>query len=407
MKNTLRIVLWIFCFLLTACSGCNKKQPYSIPKYDNPSYEQPVEKENVAEEPPFGEDTADYEEYDISASSEYLPTSIYVPQGASLQEAFYNVAPQMEYGWQKPYIGGAKLIAEMSADAAGIYRSRFRSDCNINILPLHLLKLRICDDPFSLYALVCTNTVSIDMCKIESNGFFSDFTIMIQVTNQTGQDVVVNIPQGQMIEAENDNVQNVVVTEGKQVELQPYESRSFRVSASCAAHHRSSPSGSKGRMTPYVMTAPQNTYRSQQSIWDYIEEPATRRLVFYAWGRGPLENGHNSPTGHAFVYIPEIGYIGYGSAHRDWIDDEGVISNHRRQAQYAQDSCVVWVTNSQLNSVYDKVNQLLSNTPRYHIGNYDCTSFVMDIADAAGIYYGYRMPWRTPMGFIKELKKRN
>lgn len=404
MKNTLRIVLWIFCFLLTACSSCNKKQPYRIPKYDNPSYKQPFEEESQVEG-----DTAAYEDYDyITVSSEYSPSSIYVPEGTSLQEALYNIAPQMEYGWQKPYIGGAKLIAEMSADAAGINQSRFGQDCYINILPLHLLKLRICDDPFSLYALVCTNTISIDMCKIESNGFFSDhFTVTIKVTNKTGYDVVVNIPQGQMIEAEKDNVQNVVVTEGKQIVLQPYENKTFRVTASCAAHHRSSPSGSKGRITPYVLTAPQSTYHTQQSIWDYIEEPATQRLVFYAWGRGPLENGHNSSTGHAFVFIPEIGYVGYGSAHGDWVDDEGVISNHTRQAQLAQDSCVVWITNLQLNSVYDKVNQLLSNTPRYHIGNYDCTSFVMDIADAAGIYYGYRMPWRTPMGFIKELKKRN
>ena len=402
MKNALHIILWTFCYLLTACSGCNKKQPYRIPKYYDQLYEQPAE-----EESPVDEDAADYEDYDyIFASSEYSPTSIYVPQGISLQEAFYNVAPQMECGLHKPYIGGAKLIAEMSADAAGINQSRFGRDCYINILPLHLLKLRIYDDLFSLYALVCANIVSIDLCKIESGGF-NNFTVKIQISNKIGQDIVVNIPQGQMIEAESNNVQNVVVIEDKQVVLLPYESKSFRVSASCAAHHRASPSGSNGRVTPYVMTAPRSTYRSQQSVWDYIEEPATRRLVFYAWGRGPLDNGHNSSTGHAFVFIPGVGYVGFGSAHGDWIDDEGVISNHQYQAQFAQDSCVVWVTNSQLNNIYAKVNRLLSSTPRYHLGNYDCTSFVMDIADAAGIFYGYRMPWRTPMGFIEELKKRN
>ena len=313
----------------------------------------------------------------------------------------------MEYGWQKPYIGGAKLIAEMSADAAGINKSRFGRDCYINILPLHQLKLRICDDPFSLYTLVCANVVRIDMCKIESNGFFNNFIIRIQMTNETAQETIVNIPQGQMIEAEMENVQNVVITETKRVVLQPYESKSLRIPAYCAAHHRSSPSGSKGRITPYIMTAPNNTYHSQQSVWDYIEEPATRRLIFYAWGSGPLDNGHNSSTGHAFVFIPEVGYIGYGSAHGDWIDDEGVISNHKRQAQLAQDSCVVWVTNSQLKNVHTKVKQLLSNTPRYHIGYYDCTSFTMDIADAAGIYYGNRLFIQTPMGFMEALKKRN
>lgn len=404
MKNTLRIVLWIFCFLLTACSSCNKKQPYRIPKYDNPSYKQPFEEDSQVEG-----DTAVYEDYDyITVSSEYSPSSIYVPEGTSLQEALYNIAPQMEYGWQKPYVGGAKLIAEMSADAAGINLSCFEQDCFINILPLHMLKFRIFDDPSSLYVLAFENMVSIENCEIRDNGVFSDdFGIWIQIINKTGQDVEVNIPQGQMIEAEKDNVQNVVVTEDKKIELQPYESKIFCLSASCASQHRSSPSGSKGRITPYVMTAPKSTYHSQKSIWDYIEEPATQRLVFYAWGPGPLEDGHKSRKGHAFVYVPEIGYIGYGSAHGDWINDEGVISDHLRQVQYAQDSCVVWVTNSQLNNIHTKVNQLLSHTPRYHLGNNDCTSFVMDIADAAGIYYGRRMPWRTPMGFIEELKKRN
>ena len=143
----------------------------------------------------------------VYVSAEYSPHSVYVPQGYSLQESLQNEAPQLERGWRNPNVGGAKLIAEMSADAVGINTSRCEQNCYINILPLHMLKLRICDDAYSLYTLIYTNVVSIDMCQIDSYGFFSDFTVKIQITNKTGKDVVVNIPQGQMIEAENEDVQ--------------------------------------------------------------------------------------------------------------------------------------------------------------------------------------------------------
>lgn len=403
MKNRfLLVLLALFVFL----PACKKKTPYRIPQYHSPSFEQPEEEK---EEAPTEDGTIDLRDaFGIAAISEYRPKSLYIMQGTSLRDAFCDADPQMEYNSQKPYLGGPKLIAEMSADAYGINKSRLDEDCYINILPLHQLKLRICDDSFNIYALVYTNVVSIDMCRIESNGFFSsDFSVIIQLTNNTSQEVVVNIPKGQMIEAERDNVQNVVVKEDKQVVLQPYESKTIRVPALCAAHHRSDPDRSIGRITPYILDAPYNAYKSQQSVWNYIEEPAINRMVFYAWGRGPLDNGHESRTGHAFVFIPEVEYVGFSSAHGDWLDDEGVISNHRRQAQYAQDSCVVYITNTQLNNVHYMLEALMSNTPRYHIGYYDCTSFVMDIADAAGIYYGNRLFIQTPMGFIQELKKRN
>lgn len=137
------------------------------------------------------------------------------------------------------------------------------------------------------------------------------------------------------------------------------------------------------------------------------KENATQRMVFYAWGKGPINDGRRSPTGHAFVYVPKVGYIGYGPAHGKWIDDDGVIFNHQRQVQNAQDSCVIYITNTQLKNVYNKVRVLKKNTPRYYLGHYDCTSFVMDIADAADIRYGKRILIQTPIGFLQELKKYN
>jgi hypothetical protein len=48
-----------------------------------------------------------------------------------------------------------------------------------------------------------------------------------------------------------------------------------------------------------------------------------------------------------------------------------------------------------------------NNPPHYTIGRYDCTTFVMDIADAAGIYYGSRWSIQTPVGFMEGLKQKN
>lgn len=137
------------------------------------------------------------------------------------------------------------------------------------------------------------------------------------------------------------------------------------------------------------------------------KEIATQRMVFYGWGKGTVVDGRRSSTGHAFVYVPKIGCIGYGPVHGKWIDDDGTIFNHQRLVKYAQDSCAIYITNTQLKNVYNKVKALKKNTPRYYLGRYDCTSFVMDIADAAGIHYGKRILIQTPIGFMKEMKKYN
>ena len=396
--------------MLTGCSGCKNKESYTIPHYNTENEEEQVPTEEVSLEQNSNlVDDSEYVYDDAVSSVEYRPGAVYVPCGMSLHDAFLTAYPEMRNYGYKPYLGGPKLIAEMSADVDGINTSRPNRDTVIEISPLHVIKLRICDAfPDMLYQLVRKDIIIIDDCNIGSSLFSKySFNVEIQIRNNTDEEVDVTVPQGQMIESVKENAQNIVVAEEKQVVLQPYEKRVIRVPAMCAARRRSDPSGSKGRITPYVLTAPPNAYQSKYSVWSYIEEPANRRMVFYAWGPGPLANGHKSKAGHAFAYIPEAGYLGFGSAHGDWTDDEGVISNHKRQVRYAEDSCVVWITGTQLQNVHDKLKLLYMNTPRYHVTYYDCTSFTMDIADAAGIYYGYRMPWRTPMGFIEELKKRN
>lgn len=71
------------------------------------------------------------------------------------------------------------------------------------------------------------------------------------------------------------------------------------------------------------------------------------------------------------------------------------------------DSCRIKVSEEAQKAMIKKLRQLQGNVPKYRIGRYDCTSFVMDIADAAGIRYGARITIQTPVGFMQELKKYN
>ena len=174
--------------------------------------------------------------------------------------------------------------------------------------------------------------------------------------------------------------------------IQPHQQVEVTLPVYCAAHKRGSPVGSNVRLTPYVLNAPSSVYKSQQDVWNYIEAPARNRIVFYCWGVGDLRNGGRSKTGHAFVHIPQIGYVGFGSIHgkKEILDDDGNISDHTNCVKDATDSCVCYITDMQLEKVKSKYYELHNKIPRYKLGRYDCTSFTMDIADAAEIYYGGR-----------------
>ena len=135
------------------------------------------------------------------------------------------------------------------------------------------------------------------------------------------------------------------------------------------------------------------------------------RMVFYAWGSGTYlgEKYERSSTGHAFAYIPGLGYRGFSTKEGEdgHIGVKGDISDHEELFQYATDSFVVYLSKAQWESVKDKYRQLEQNVPRYTIMDYDCTSFTMDLADAAGIRYGNMKFIQWPISFIQELKKHN
>jgi hypothetical protein len=158
------------------------------------------------------------------------------------------------------------------------------------------------------------------------------------------------------------------------------------------------------------MNAPTTTFQSQQTVWKLLEsdDDPNSYVTFYVWGKGAItSSGRASVTGHAFVRIPEAGVFGFSSAHGGLLDDDGNIYDHTSDIRYATDSCRIKVSDVSKKAIIKKLKQLQANVPKYRIGHYDCTSFVMDIADAGGIHYGNRATIQTPVGFMQELKKHN
>lgn len=358
------------------------------------------------------EDGVSYDDYHDSLAllCEYDPTSLFVPKGTTLEDALLQSQPQLSQVKSLEGVGGAKLIAEMSADAVGISDSRNNGqDRIIKIQPMHILKIHIDTIPPCIFSRIMKKEIILRSCVINSTPSIFDefFEVNIAMTNNTGIPLDVIIRQGTMIESERENVQNIVVTKQYKVSLPPLQTSSLSVLAYCAAHRRSNPSGCRGRITPYVLNAPCSVYNTQQAVWDYIEAPARNKMTFCAWGQGDDTGyGRVSKTGHAFVYIPRSGFWGFSTNDR-LIKGEGSVSDHSSDRKYATDSCSVYITDYQLDDVLETLDMLLSSPPSYTIGWYDCTSFAMDIADAAGVYYGLRWRIQTPIRFMEQLKKYN
>jgi len=366
----------------------------------------------------------------------YTPCTITVPNGSTIQEAVYQAMPYLCQHEKKYGVGGAKLLGELSADKAGINTSTNIPDEILCLMPLNVLKVEKNDDPYFVYNLVCSGKIRIGGgCTIGSSrdqntstnvrviyiGPQPDddiFRVNITLENLTDNEIGTNIPEGTMIEAVNNDVQNVVTTSYKYVTIPPHQSKRVSIPAVCAAKKRKDPTGSLARITPYKLIPDDYNRYTQESVWQYQSQEPNNRLVFYAYGKGLLRDGRKSETGHAFVYVPELGYIGFGTKklNRDVkalqymeliLGTDGAIFDHNYHHQLATDSCEVYITDDQLRHVQSVLRDYMVHTPPYRLGRYDCTSFVMDIADAGGIQYGYRNLIQTPIGFMEELKKRN
>lgn len=374
----------------------------------------------------------------------YEPVTINVQQNTTFQEAFYvENTYNIQQVEESKNIGGTKLIAEMSADVDGMPQSRSSNgDCTINIYPLNVLKLhieentkkttnvfwRLHNTTISMISSVVSiqQTVNTDGSLLELLGDFIQalltgckMEVNLILINNTSKTITCDIPQGQMLETEAENAQNLVVSEAINFIIKAKQQIEVTVPVYCAAHKRGSPVDSKVRFTPYVLNAPSSVYKSQQDVWNYIEAPAKNRIVFYCWRKGDIASpgGQLSKTGHAFVKIPDIGYRGFGpqglkaALKKIKIYVKGNLSDHEELVPYATDSCVCYITDMQLEKVkakyYEWQNNTDNNKQHYTVGLYDCTTFAMDIADAAEIYYGWRTEIQTPAFFMEQMKKYN
>ena len=413
----LTYIVMLMCLLLFA--SCQKKiQPGSF-SYGSEEYEQYDDKTETVDTPTHSSSTAPSQEsegtphsatnqnipqqvYDIWS---YSPQSINIPAQTTMERAVYDTYPNMRKCYDYDNVGGVKFIGEMSADRAGHNYSYYSTPITLNILSMSQLHLGFISSSCNIICQILNRNIRIESARI-INGL--NINIVVRNLSQTNQDV--EFAQGQMVEVNENHAQNVVVSANTKVRLNPNESRTLTLPVFCAAHHRNSPAGSPARITPYVMRASSTTFQSQQRLWDVLEadDDPNSFVTFYVWGKGTItKSGRRSPTGHAFVRIPQVGVVGFSSMNGGLLDDEGVIYDHIANIRYATDSCRIKVSEMSKKAMVKKLRQLQADVPKYSLGHYDCTSFVMDIADAGGVHYGSRITIQTPVGFMQELKKHN
>lgn len=393
MRRTLLFIL-VLGLLFGACRNKSTYNPW-ISLYDEDDTVEVVEGE----------------EYEGSASGISVSPSFHGTKTVSsgyqthLADIGKEVYPEL-IPIESDVVGGIKLCAEMSADRNGNYRSNTPENkpttfYSYEQMGLILLDVPDCDGIPNILARVFSGDITVDMGTIGNNpdafwGEGPSFQVPITITNNRPEDIDVDIPQGTMLEAENDNVQNIVVAKSVSTKLSPSETKTVTVKAMCAARRRGDPTRSKVKLTPFRLNAPSWSYQTKQQLWDWIESNhnTTKEytITFYSWGVGdPNGNGQPSQTGHAFVDIPGIGLVGYG----------GTVFDHSNLRQNATRSVSVRVSQSDLENAQRKYYEWLNNPGEYQMARHDCTSFVMDIADAAHIWYGFRWSIQFPATFVR------
>lgn len=396
MKKILYIFSSVLFFLsFTGCNGCSNKSDTSWA--DGGDYEY------------YEEEDLNYGQEASNGNTITYPVEVEIPAGQSLQEAGRSVYTDL-LDWEELYnFGGVKLCAEMSADRTGKWYSSFNQNTTIDFCPpsdLHLHKIAVTDSSSNIICRIINGEVEATVGNVQNDIFHiqeqSAFIVDIAVSNLTAENIPVVIPLGQMLEVQAPNVQNIVICNTYYTVLEPYQSQTFSVKAYCGAEKRQDPTYKSAKLTPFVLTAPTDAYNSQQSLWNFQRtRPVNDKyytITFYAWGSGSDNcNGEKSDFGHAFVDIPEIGVVGYG----------GTVFDHTNKVQCAKYQVSVKVNESALRKAQNKYWEWKNNPPEYELMRNDCTTFTMDIADAAGIYYGYRWLIQSPAGFLRELRTYN
>jgi len=409
------IILFLAALLFSGCGGSSSGSSESWLNAPNGEYDE------------YDEYNEEYNYSDTHNNNilEY-PVDVEILAGVSLQQAGQEAYRNL-LDWEERYnFGGVKLCAEMSADQAGKHYSSFSSPTNITFLPpaeIHLHQINVTDSSSNIICRIVNGNIEATVGNIQNDIYRTSteqpaFIVNITVSNRTTCNISVVIPLGQMLEVQTPDVQNIVVSDTYAAILEPYQTKTFSVRAYCAAEKRKDPTYHSAKLTPFVLTAPIYAYNSQQSLWRFLETRPTKdkyyTITFYAWGKGDDIGDRSSKYGHAFVNIPEIGTVGFGRRKEELIDLNpipvyvaGNLSDHTDAVQYAKYTISIPVNEYFLRRAQNKYQEWKNDSVHYTLGLYDCTAFTMDIADAAGIYYGLRWLIQTPVGFMGELRTYN
>jgi len=209
--------------------------------------------------------------YQNKINFNYQEKNIAVEANTNIKEAVYLAYPEFKIIENKYYnIGVAKIIGEMSLDIINMPVSIVNQNINVDIKTIEELNLRfVCEN--SIVNHIINNNVTVNIGNVTSFGFFgSGFSISVDITNITNRTLTIIIEQGQMLEVQGINVQNIVVNREQIIILQPKETKKITLSASCAAEKRGNPVGYQVKLTPFVLDAPTNVFNSQEDIWNFI-----------------------------------------------------------------------------------------------------------------------------------------
>ena len=201
--------------------------------------------------------------------------TVFVDEGDSYEDCFLRYYPELGKLKDKG-LGGAKLLGETCADAHRDYKSRSTSERTCQWPRPGDMGIGLDDSDDGLPNRMNNGDVIATVSPIDNeggvSGWYSIFGLYITIENLTGMEMDVVIRQGLLLETLGNDVQNIVIRKTVTVHLSAYEKQTVRVTAYCASHHRTSPTGYTARITPFYLMAEESVFYSQESLWQWQEE---------------------------------------------------------------------------------------------------------------------------------------
>jgi len=132
------------------------------------------------------------------------------------------------------------------------------------------------------------------------------------------------------------------------------------------------------------------------------------RITFYAYGPGFFRTLINGPdnVGHASFKLEGYGMWGFGPADGKVIGGRGIVNDDSWARSIAEILFTTNISSEKARAVRFIADQWRSNPPNYNITTNDCVSFVMRIADEAGLRYHWATT-QSPRAFVESLQQNN